>query len=93
MTGALGFIGSWVLKRLVDEGTPAWSYDRPGASLHRIRLVMTDEALARVQFIDGDIRDGDALESALVEHGITHVINLAGLQVPFVKADPCSERL
>ena len=36
----------------------------------------------------GDITDLDALERALDEHGITRVVHLAALQVPFVRANP-----
>ena len=27
VTGALGCIGAWTVKRLVDEGVPVWTYD------------------------------------------------------------------
>ena len=36
----------------------------------------------------GDIADLNAVERAIDEHAITHVIHLAALQVPFVRADP-----
>ena len=38
--------------------------------------------------IAGDITDLPALERVLDEHGITNVIHLAALQVPFCRADP-----
>jgi nucleoside-diphosphate-sugar epimerase len=87
VTGALGCIGAWAVKRLVDAGVPVWTYDLPG-SAHRLRLVMDDAALARVQTVAGDITDFDAFERTVVENGITHIVHLAGLQVPFVRADP-----
>ncbi len=30
VTGALGCIGAWAVKHLVDEGVPVWTYDLPG---------------------------------------------------------------
>ena len=87
VTGALGCIGAWAVKRLVDAGVPVWTYDLPG-SAHRLRLIMEDDALARVQTVAGDITDFDAFERTVVDNGITHIIHLAGLQVPFVRADP-----
>lgn len=87
ITGALGCIGAWAVKRLVGEGLPVWTYDLPGDP-HRLRLLMDDDALASVRLIQGDITDAAAFERAVVEHGITHVIHLAALQVPFVQADP-----
>jgi len=38
--------------------------------------------------LEGDIIDQAAFERAVVDNGITHIIHLAGLQVPFVRADP-----
>ena len=46
VTGALGCIGAWTVKRLVAEGVPVWTYDLPGEP-HRLRLIMDDAALAR----------------------------------------------
>jgi UDP-glucuronate 4-epimerase len=87
VTGALGCIGAWAVRRLVDEGTPVWTYDLPGSD-HRLRLMLSDDQLARVERISGDITDQAAFERAVADNGITHIIHLAGLQVPFVRADP-----
>lgn len=87
VTGAFGCIGAWAVKRLLDENTPVWTYDLPGDP-HRLRLIMNEDALARVNFISGDITDATAFERAVVDNAITHIIHLAALQVPFVRADP-----
>jgi nucleoside-diphosphate-sugar epimerase len=87
VTGALGCIGAWAVKRLLDEGLPVWTYDLPG-SQHRLRLIIGDDALKRVTTIAGDITDAAAFERAVADNGISHIIHLAGLQVPFVRADP-----
>lgn len=87
VTGALGCIGAWTVKRLVDEGAQVWTYDLPGEP-HRLRLIMDDAALAKVNFIQGDITDPAAFDQAVSANGITHLIHLAALQVPFVRANP-----
>jgi nucleoside-diphosphate-sugar epimerase len=87
VTGALGCIGAWTVKRLVDQGVPVWTYDLPGDP-HRLRLVMSDEDIARVTFLEGDITDQTRFESVVVDQGITHVVHYAALQVPFVRANP-----
>lgn len=87
VTGALGCIGAWTVKRLVDENVQVWTYDL-GTSKHRLTLIMDDESLAKVQFLSGDITDFNAFERAVADLGITHIIHLAALQVPFVRADP-----
>ena len=87
VTGAFGCIGAWTVKRLIDEGLPVWTYDLPG-NPHRMRLIMDEETLARVNFVNGDITDPNLFEKTVVDNGITHIIHLAALQVPFVRADP-----
>lgn len=87
VTGALGCIGAWTVKRLVDEGTPVWTYDL-GSSNHRLKLIMEDEALAKVNFVSGDITEFDPFNKVVSENGITHIVHLAAFQVPFVRAQP-----
>jgi nucleoside-diphosphate-sugar epimerase len=50
--------------------------------------VLDERALAQVTRVRADITELEALERALDEHAITHVIHLAALQVPFCRADP-----
>src|SRR5437660_461773 len=87
VTGALGCIGAWTVKQLLDEQAPVWTYDLPG-NPHRLKLILEEAALAKVNFISGDITDAAAFEKAVIEHGITHIVHLAALQVPLVRADP-----
>ncbi|MCA1553845.1 MAG: NAD-dependent epimerase/dehydratase family protein, partial [Chloroflexi bacterium] len=86
VTGALGCIGAWSVKQLLDEGVEVWTYDLPG-NPHRLQLILDEAALARINFIHGDITDATAFEVAVAENGITHIVHLAALQVPFVRAD------
>ena len=87
VTGAFGCIGAWTVKRLVGEGVPVTTYDLPGEP-HRLRLILGEEDLARVRILAGDITDDRAFERAVADSGITHIVHLAALQVPFVRADP-----
>lgn len=87
VTGALGCIGSWVVKRLVDEGVPVTTYDLPGDP-YRMRLIMDDAAIERVNLQQGDITDEARFEEVVRQNDISHIIHLAALQVPFVRANP-----
>jgi UDP-glucuronate 4-epimerase len=87
VTGALGCIGAWVCRTLVDEGVPVVAFDL-GTSRHRLELIMSADELAEVTFVRGDVTDLAAVERALDEHEITHVIHLAALLIPLAKADP-----
>jgi UDP-glucuronate 4-epimerase len=87
ITGALGCIGAWACGQLVREDVPVVVYDL-GASTSRLELVLAPEELDRLTQIRGDVTDLDQLEQALVDHGITHVVHLAAMLLPLVKADP-----
>lgn len=92
ITGAQGCIGSWIVKALIERGDTALVFDRSDDS-RRLSAIMSDEDLAKVRFITGDITDGSSVLSALDESGAAHVIHLAGLQVPTCKADPVTGAL
>lgn len=87
VTGALGCIGAWVVRNLVRTNTAATVFDL-ATDPRRLRLLLEPDELKRVNFVAGDITDLAALEHALDEHAVTHVIHLAALQVPFCKANP-----
>jgi nucleoside-diphosphate-sugar epimerase len=87
VTGALGCLGAWVVRNLVQDNTPVTVYDL-GNNQSRLQLIMSDEELSRVQFITGDITDTAALETAMRQAETTHIIHLAALQVPFCRANP-----
>jgi UDP-glucuronate 4-epimerase len=87
VTGALGCLGAWTLKALVGLGEEPVGFDL-GSDDSRLRLVLSDEERARVTLVEGDVTDASAVATALDEHGITNVVHLAALQVPFVRADP-----
>lgn len=87
ITGALGAIGVWTMRSLLDRGCDVVALDLGGAR-HRLALALSDDQQAQVTHVQGDITDLDALERVLDEHAITNVIHLAALQVPFVRENP-----
>jgi UDP-glucuronate 4-epimerase len=87
VTGALGCIGAWTVKALLDRGQEPVGYDL-GTNPRRLQLILDDAELARVTLVEGDIADGEALGRALDENEITHVVHLAALQVPFCRENP-----
>ena len=87
VTGALGCIGSWTIRRLVSDGIDVVAYDLDREP-SRWRTLLADDEINQVHFVVGDITDTEELESAVVAFGITHIIHLAGMQVPFVRARP-----
>jgi nucleoside-diphosphate-sugar epimerase len=89
VTGAGGCIGSWTLALLTHAGVPAVAFDLSDDQ-RRPRLLMTEEELAKIPWITGDIADTAAVTAAVAQHDIRAIIHLAALQVPFCKADPAA---
>src|SRR5437870_2162729 len=87
LTGGYGCIGSWIVRNLLARGDEAWIYDLK-EDAHRLRLLVREADLARVHFVPGDVTDLAGLRQALHDYRISHVLHLAGLQVPICKADP-----
>ncbi|MDP9255499.1 MAG: NAD(P)-dependent oxidoreductase [Actinomycetota bacterium] len=87
MTGAFGCIGSWAVRLLLDEGCGVTTYDL-GGSDHRLRLLLDDAELAGLDRVAGDVTDLAQLRGTMEDRDVTHLIHLAALQVPFVRADP-----
>ncbi len=87
VTGVLGCLGAWVARLLVEEGAEVVGFDL-GTEPRRLRELMSDDRLARVSVVQGDVTSQASIERSLDEHGITHVIHLAALQIPFCRDDP-----
>lgn len=87
VTGACGCIGAWVVRNLLHEGNTVIALDASRDD-HRLRLILDQDELARVQSAQGDVSDLTAMERVVKDAGVTHIIHLAALQLPFCKADP-----
>jgi nucleoside-diphosphate-sugar epimerase len=87
LTGGYGCIGSWIVRNLLERGDAVWIYDLK-QDPHRLRLILDEAKVQEVAFIRGDVTDLGSLREALHQHQITHLIHLAGLQVPLCRADP-----
>jgi nucleoside-diphosphate-sugar epimerase len=87
LTGGYGCIGSWIARNLIRRGERVWVYDLK-EDLTRMRQVMDEPEYRQVEFVPGDVTDLPALRGALERHGISHLVHLAGLQVPVCRADP-----
>jgi nucleoside-diphosphate-sugar epimerase len=87
LTGGYGCIGSWIVRSLLARGAKTWIYDLK-EDPRRLRLILPAEQVKHIGFVQGDVTDLQDLKRALTDHAITHVVHLAGLQVPTCRADP-----
>jgi nucleoside-diphosphate-sugar epimerase len=54
----------------------------------RLRYLLSDTDIEKVRFERCDITDLESVMGVMTRAGITNIVHLAGLQVPFCKADP-----
>jgi nucleoside-diphosphate-sugar epimerase len=71
----------------LERGDEVWIYDLK-EDAHRLRLVLEPDQIRKVSFLPGDVTDLSGLKQAITDNQITHLIHLAGLQVPVCRADP-----
>lgn len=87
VTGTMGCIGAWVLRHLVDDGIDVVAADL-SEDRARPRLLFSDDELAALTWARLDVTDTQAVRRVVAENGVTHIVHLAGLQVPFCRANP-----
>jgi UDP-glucuronate 4-epimerase len=87
VTGACGCIGAWIVRELVSDSVSVVTFDL-ATDRRRLRLLLSEDELARIPHVEADITDLHALEAAIDQHEITNLVHLAALQIPFCRADP-----
>ncbi len=87
VTGALGCLGAWTMKNLLQTNAQVVAFDL-GTDTYRWRALMDDDTAARARLVNGDISDYAGFERVILDNGITHILHLAALQIPFCRANP-----
>src|SRR3954469_807922 len=87
ITGGYGFLGAWIIKNLLTRFDRVWVYDLK-EDPRRLTPIMPAADVAKAVFVEGDVTNQDTFQKALAKHQISHVIHLAGLQVPTCRANP-----
>ena len=86
VTGGCGFIGTWVLRELLQRKLRTVVLDateRP----ERWSRILGPEATS-IPLIHANLLDRESLTHCLKEHQVTHVIHLAALLTPACQSDP-----
>ena len=87
VTGAQGCIGAWIVKLLSDRGVDVLIYDAE-ANPTRLGLIASQELVARIPIEIGRIEDTARVKAIVKEKGITHIVHLAAVLMPFCQAHP-----
>lgn len=84
ITGAAGFIGAFLCKRLIEDGgcevvglDNVNSYYDPGIKEDRLRMLQEADTEGLFSFVRGDLCDAALVERLFVEGGFDVVVNLA----------------
>lgn len=84
ITGAAGFIGAFLVKRLLETTNDEIvgldnlnSYYDPNIKKARLKMLDDADASGRFKFVEGDLCDAELLENLFAEHQFDIVVNLA----------------
>lgn len=87
ITGATGFLGSWIISRLVERGVQVVATD-VSEDHRRLALLKPDLPADLVTFHRCDVTDAGVLEALIEETRPTGIIHLAALQIPQCRERP-----
>merc|ERR1719166_946995 len=77
VTGAQGFLGSWILKQLIQEGKPVVGIDL-STNKSILEQVLNPSELAEVKLAHFSIADYDKIHDYIQHYEPTYIIHLAG---------------
>jgi nucleoside-diphosphate-sugar epimerase len=86
VTGGCGFIGTWVVRELLERGLRVVVLDAGERSARWERVIGAGNA--SVPLVQGSLLDRALLGRVFDEHRVTNVIHLAALLTPACQADP-----
>jgi len=86
VTGSSGFLGAWVVRDLIERGVDFVLFDRD-PDLRRLEALVPGP-LPDVTFETGDVADDELVVATASKHGVTSILHLAALQMPFCRPNP-----
>lgn len=86
VTGGCGFIGTWVLRELLQHGLRVVVLDAGERPARWERIIGTDSR--DVPLVQGSLLNRELLAHVFTAHQVTHVIHLAALLTPACQNDP-----
>ncbi|MEZ5400233.1 MAG: NAD(P)-dependent oxidoreductase [Bryobacteraceae bacterium] len=87
VTGSSGCIGAWTVKQFLDRDIEVLCCDLR-EDWSRLSLISGHEPGAKLRFVAGQIEDTEFVKRVIRDEGITHVVHLAAVLMPFCQANP-----
>ncbi|MCC6364832.1 MAG: NAD-dependent epimerase/dehydratase family protein [Bryobacterales bacterium] len=87
VTGAQGCIGAWVVRGLLKRGLDVLIYDLDGNPA-RLGLITGPGERTGLDILTGAIEDTERVKALIRDEGITHIVHLAAVLMPFCQANP-----
>eukprot|EP00494_Astrolonche_serrata_P025751 UN26012 len=87
ITGAQGFLGSWIIKNLIQQGKTVVGVDL-STSAEILKQICTPDELEKVKLAHLNITDFEAIKNYFMHYEPSHIIHLAGAQIPTCKSHP-----
>jgi nucleoside-diphosphate-sugar epimerase len=89
ITGSQGCIGAWVVKALLDRGHEILCFDAE-SDLSRLSLISGAAESPRLRLVNGRIEDTGQIKTLVRDEGVTHIVHLAAVLMPYCQANPVS---
>jgi len=87
ITGGCGFFGTWIIRRLLDDGDRVTVFDLQ-RNTKRWEMALTPDEIERIPFQSGRIDETEAFIDCVKNAAPDAIIHLAGLQVPTCRENP-----
>jgi nucleoside-diphosphate-sugar epimerase len=87
VTGAQGCIGSWVVRRLIEQGHEVVTFD-VNDSVARLEMISSSGIVEKVDRRVGRIEDTETVKKLIRDEEITHIVHLAAVLMPFCQKNP-----
>ena len=88
VTGATGFIGSYVVKSLVEAGNEVVALYHSSAASRWLDEMLTEEERERLEFVQWDMTDSEMIKRLIVDHSCDTVAHLASKLNQRTRANP-----